>query len=390
MNTELFALLAQVRQFACLITDDCLRVVQVYDPGCLLAGDTSPLVGQMLAELAPELVGSEDMLREILAGRQDQIDIDLVNREDPSSATRYFRLVVKPLRADGSGAPGLICLVEDISEFGAAQQRLMQSRNELLLLEHDLESKNYALDAANSELRRLAQLKTSFVSTAAHELKTPLAIIQGYADTLLEGALGDLADPQREALATLRQSTDRLLGIVNNLLDLARLEAGRMELVMNTLDLGAIVKAAARELRPLFVAAQQQLHVSLGPDLPAVLCDEARAFQILANLLSNASKYTPRGGVIRVCAAVADDPGELVVSVQDNGVGIPLAEQPQLGRLFFRSSTANQVSARGIGMGLHITQSLVQLHGGRFWFESVEGHGSTFNVTFLVASPTEL
>ncbi len=390
MNTELLALLAQVRQFACLITDDCLRVTQVYDPGRVLADEMSPVLGRTLSDLAPELVGSEDALREIAAGRQDQFDFDLVNRDGPTLATGYFRVVVRPLRAVGDFAPGLICLIEDISEFGAAQQRLMQSRNELLLLEQHLENKNRDLAAANRELRRLAEIRTSFVSTAAHELRTPLAIIQGYADTLLEGALGDLAPPQREALTTLRQSTDRLLEIVINLLDLARLEAGRLDLVMNTLDLGAIVQAAVREFRPLFVAARQHLHVSIDPDLPAALCDETRAFQILANLLSNASKYTPDGGVIAVRVAVAEDPGELLVSVRDNGVGIPLAEQPHLGQQFFRASTANRVNAHGIGLGLHITQSLVQLHGGRLWFESVDGQGSTFNVTFLVASPAEL
>lgn len=213
--------------------------------------------------------------------------------------------------------------------------------------------------------------------------------MRGYADMLLDEAFGGLAEAQRHALTTLYQSVDRLLGIVNNLLDMARLEAGRIELVMQPVDLEAMVRAAAKEYRPLFEAAQQRLVVTMSPDLPAALCDETRVFQILGNLLSNASKYTPQGGQVELGVGLIDAPGELVVSVRDNGVGIPLDQQEELGRLFFRARTANLINTQGAGMGLNITRSLVQLHGGRFWFESVEGQGSTFYVTFLMASQPE-
>jgi signal transduction histidine kinase len=221
---------------------------------------------------------------------------------------------------------------------------------------------------------------------AAHELRTPLAIMRGYADMLLEEALGAINSSQRESLLTLRRGADRLLEVVNNLLDLTRLEAGRMELVMQPQDLAALVQAAAREFRPLFETACQRFDVAVAPDLPAVLADETRVFQILSNLLSNASKYTPAGGLIELRACLAESPDELEVFVRDTGVGIPADEQDRLGSLFFRARTANQVDARGVGLGLYITNSLVQLHGGRLWFESQEGVGSTFHATFLLAN----
>ena len=388
-NVELLAMLGQVRPLAWLLTDEALRVAEVYDPGRLIASDLEAASGQPLPDLVPELLGSEASLQAMAAGQPDAIDLDLVNREAGAGQTRYLRIVATSRQVLNSDVAGVICLFEDITEYGEIQQRLMQSRNELLVLRQTLDGRNSELAAANQRLRQVADARSSFVSIAAHELKTPLAVILGYADLLLDEGLGPLAAAQRESLATLRQSAARLLETVSNLLDLARLEAGRLELLMQSLDLAAIVRAAVRELQPLFLSAQQDLRVSIAPELPAALCDEARVFQILSNLLSNASKYTQPGGQIGLSVLAAHDPGELVVAVQDNGVGIPLEEQSQLGRLYFRASTANQTGAHGAGMGLTITQSLVQLHGGRFWFESVPGQGSTFYVTFLVASPTE-
>lgn len=386
MDPEVLAAILEQRQLAYLMTDGQLRVRHIYDPAHLIVAGDESVIGQALVDLAPELIGNEDALKAISAGQQALIRLEMVNRADSAGETRYHRLLVKPRQPGEEQPQGVVYLVEDVTEIGEMQQRLMQRRNELLLLRDALDSKNRELAAANLELRQVADMKSTFVSIAAHELRTPLAIMRGYADMLLQEAFGDLAEGQREALTTLCQSADRLLGIVNNLLDLARLEAGRIELVLHPVDLDALVRATAKEYRPVLEAAQQLLVVTAAPDLPAALCDEARVFQIVGNLLSNASKYTPAGGQVELAVGESDTPGELVVSVRDNGVGIPLDEQERLGTLFFRASTADLVSTHGAGLGLHITRSLVQLHGGRFWFESIAGQGSTFYVTFLIAS----
>jgi signal transduction histidine kinase len=389
IEPEVLSAILDGRRFAYALTDGSLRVRTIKDPAHLVAASQEAAIGQSLLDLAPELVGSEDDLERMSAGEQVHLGMEMVNRVDVAGETRYHRVLVKPRQPDKNHTQGVVYLVQDVTEIGEMQQRLMQSRNELLLLRDALDSKNRELAAANQELRKLADMKSTFVSIAAHELRTPLAIMQGYADMLLHEAFGALTEGQREALTTLCQSVDRLLGIVNNLLDLARLETGRIELVLQTLDLAAVVRAAAKEYRPLFEAAQQRLAVTIPPDLPAALCDEARVFQIVGNLLSNASRYTPKGGQIELGVGVIDAPGELVVWVRDNGVGIPLDEQERLGTLFFRARTADLVDAHGAGLGLHITRALVHLHGGRFWFESVEGQGSTFSVTVLMASQPE-
>lgn len=379
MDSEVVPALVQLRGLAYAITDRALRIVRIHDPGCLVSTPDMQAPGASLYDLAPELVGSEDVVSQLLAGVLERYDLEMVNRGGETEAPRYLHMMVLPRETVELEPPGLLFLVGDMTELGQVQQQLMQSRNELLLTRGELA-------AANQELRKLADMKSVFVSVAAHELRTPLAIISGYIDMLLNGVLGDLAQPQREGLEIVRHSSERLLGIVNNLLDVSRLEAGRVELMLQPLDLSVLVAKAAREFQPLFAAASQQLVVSIQPDLPAALCDETRTFQVLTNLLSNAARYTPAGGRIELSVRMANRTNEALVMVRDTGVGIPLEDQRRLGSLFFRASNANAASAQGTGLGLYITKSLVQMHGGRLWCESVEGQGSTFYVTFLLAS----
>ncbi|MER2597977.1 MAG: HAMP domain-containing sensor histidine kinase [Caldilineales bacterium] len=377
------------RRLAYFITDSTLKIEHVFDPHCLISSAGQAVVGVDLLELAPELIGSESELYHLSHNIASPLRINFLNRSSDDERNLYLCVTVKSRQQVSPDEKGVIYLAKDVTEMGKMQQGLMQSHNNLLLLQETLDNKTRELTASNREMRKLVEMNNSFVSIAAHELRTPLSIIRGYADMLLEEALGELAEPQRDGLTILRQSADRLMEIVTNLLDLARLEAGRIELVMQPLDLGALVQATAKEFRPLFEAAQQQLTVRVAPNLPAALCDETRAFQILGNLLSNASKYTARGGKIELDVRPASTGAELQIAVSDNGIGIPEAEQDRMGHLFFRASTVSQVNAYGVGMGLNITKSLVQLHGGRFWFSSREGHGSTFYVTFLVSNLLE-
>ena len=135
----------------------------------------------------------------------------------------------------------------------------------------------------------------------------------------------------------------------------------------------------------MFAKAELQLNLGVEPDLPLALLDEHRVVQVVGNLLSNARKYTPAGGVVRVTLQRAADTGELLLTVSDNGIGIGPEDHARIGSYLFQAHTANSISAKGIGLGLYITRSLIEQHGGRFWFESSPGQGSAFHVTFLVA-----
>ncbi|UCC62799.1 MAG: HAMP domain-containing histidine kinase [Anaerolineae bacterium] len=204
-------------------------------------------------------------------------------------------------------------------------------------------------------------------------------------EMLLDEDAGPLTDRQREFLEVVGKSGQHLLEVTDNLLDLTRIEAGRLELILQPQDLRALVEAAAAEFEPQLAAKGQRLTLRAPPSLPPALCDETRTAQIVGNLLSNAVKYTPDGGQIAIHATPDDKEGFLRVSVSDNGVGISPEDQPKLFSRFFRARSASRTRASGAGLGLHIARSLAELHGGRIWFESELDRGSTFYVTFPAA-----
>ncbi|GEM_PF-849383 len=235
-----------------------------------------------------------------------------------------------------------------------------------------------------SERKALERMKDEFVSITSHELRTPLTSIKGFVDLLLAGEVGELNDEQREFLGIVKDNTDRLVALISDLLDLSRLESGRMELRCAPLGLAGVVRNVASTLRPQIEAKQQVLALELSDGLPAVLADRDRLTQILTNLLSNAHKYTPRQGRITVSARV--DGEQVRIDVQDTGVGLTADEQARLFTRFFRARNRATRDASGTGLGLVITRSLVELHGGRLTVFSVPGEGSTFSFTLPVAT----
>ena len=248
-----------------------------------------------------------------------------------------------------------------------------------------LARQNLRLAAENAELRRQNDLKSTFVSVAAHELCSPLATIQGYVEMLIDEDGGPLSAVQRRYLSIVQENVERILHTTNSLLDVTRMEAGRVGLVLQPVDLPALVRKVVVEFQPEIASKAQHLTLNEDPDLAPALCDPARAMQIVGNLLSNAVKYTPRDGHICLSVGRAPADGFLQISVADDGVGIGPEDQKEVFRRFFRAASAVELGVSGAGLGLYITRSLVELHGGRIWFESELGKGSTFYVTFLIA-----
>ena len=218
-------------------------------------------------------------------------------------------------------------------------------------------------------------MKTEFVSMVSHELRTPLTSIQGYAELLLEDE--QIAQEHRESLAIVKKNSERLLGLINDLLDVSRMEAGRLDLHRTSLDLAHLILEVADSLRPLIETKRQQLRLDLGEALPAVWADQDRVTQILTNLISNAHKYTLVEGSIMV-AARRDD-GFVRVDVSDTGIGLSPEDQAQLFTKFFRAHDRSPQAGGGTGLGLVITRLLVELHGGRITVSSAPGQGSTFS-----------
>jgi signal transduction histidine kinase len=374
------------RKITYLLTDRNLQVVVAEVSEGIFSGKNGQiLLGSSLVDLVPELIGSEDILADILAGKLPRFELPWVNYEVDEGQMVFVTMVDLPFRDSAGQITGLVHLIQDVTELGTVHRQLTQHRNELRLLQAKLSRQNQDLAAANADLRRLNEIKSNFIAMAAHELNTPLSSIVGYVEMLLDGVYGPLVDKQRKPLTILQRSGRRLGTIINELLDVTRIQAERIELVLRPLDLGALAASVIAELRPQSESEAHHLILNTQSDLPFALIDEHRTSQIVTNLVSNAIKYTPKGGKITVTVSVGYDEGFLQLSVKDNGVGISPDDQAGLFKQFFRAESASRTGASGTGLGLFITRSLVELQGGKIWFESKFNQGSIFYVTFPIA-----
>lgn len=225
--------------------------------------------------------------------------------------------------------------------------------------------------------------KTEFVSTVSHELRTPMTAVKGYVDLLLMGATGDLNSQQQHFLDIIKINTDRLTSLVNDLLDISRIETGKIDLERESLDMVSIIEQAVLTIRPRAEEKGLRVHAVVPPELPQVFGDSDRVVQIITNLVGNAYKYTPTGGVVSVHAYVRD---EMVhVAVADTGIGISSEDQRKIFDRFFRVDDPLVHEESGTGLGLSIAVSLVEMHGGEMTVESEAGEGSIFTFTLPLA-----
>jgi two-component system phosphate regulon sensor histidine kinase PhoR len=230
-----------------------------------------------------------------------------------------------------------------------------------------------------TELRRLEKVRQDFVANVSHELRTPLSSIKGYAETLLDVAVEDKGHA-REFIGIIHQESDRLANLINDLLDLARIESGNMELSKAPFDVLAVAKRAVESMGGQARAKSIKLGITaFSGVLPLAVGDEFGFRQVLTNLLDNALKYTPEGGGVTISVEAAG--GFLQVNVADTGIGISPADIPRIFERFYRVDKARSREAGGTGLGLSIVKHIVQAHGGRVWVESAPGSGSVFSFT---------
>lgn len=229
--------------------------------------------------------------------------------------------------------------------------------------------------------------KREFISTVSHELRTPLTSVKGYVELLMLGTGGPLTEMQRQFLSVIKANADRLNSLVEDLLEISRLENGKVMLQLKPVDLREVIDDIVTSLRTETERKRMRLSIEVDPDLPVIEADPKRVGQILTNLLSNAHKYTREGGQITVRARRS---GEMVqVDVADTGVGIPADELPKMFSRFFRSNNALKDEVGGTGLGLSIARSFVELHGGTIWVVSEEEVGSTFSFTLPIRQPAD-
>ncbi len=227
--------------------------------------------------------------------------------------------------------------------------------------------------------------KSDFVATVSHELRTPMTSVKGYADLLLLGAAGQLSGEQYHFMSIIKSNADRLSDLVNDLLNISRLESGRVELDIKPLRIDSVIEQVVTSLRGKIEEKGLMIVVQTPTDLPVVNADHDRTVQILTNLVSNAYQYTQPGGKITVCAHVVDGP-MVQTDVIDTGVGISPADQLKVFDRFFRSDDTYVQEFAGTGLGLAIVKQLIQMHGGEIWLESEVGVGTTFSFTLPVVA----
>lgn len=233
-----------------------------------------------------------------------------------------------------------------------------------------------AINSMCEKLHELDRLKTDFFASMSHELRTPLTSIKEGTGLLLDGVGGETTEKQRKLLGILAEESNRLISVVNSLLDLSKMEAGMMAYDFEVAHVDPLVKRALAEIAPLVEAKRIRLESDVDATLPLVRLDPERILQVLRNLLGNAVKFTPNGGLVRVAAKPAN--GKLAISVKDSGPGIPAESLISIFEKFNQGNRQTAYARQGTGLGLAIAKTIITSHGGKIWAESEPGDGSTF------------
>lgn len=240
------------------------------------------------------------------------------------------------------------------------------------------------IQASNEQLRQLDNLKNQFLANVSHELRTPLNAIIGFSKVILKGIDGPLTVAQEEDITSIYENGQMLLSLINEILDMAKIEAGRMTITVEEIDAALIARKVLKSVRSLVNEELVSLVADIAPDLPMLEADPVRLRQILNNLLSNAAKFTNEG---HIRLQMRQQDGYLHIAVEDTGIGIHQKDYQKLFRPFEQVENRDARVAGGTGLGLPITKWLVQMHNGRIWLESQLGKGSTFHILLPFTQP---
>ncbi|MEK7440859.1 MAG: ATP-binding protein, partial [Chloroflexota bacterium] len=323
-------------------------------------------------------------LAEVMSSRSARITI--IRHEPPDQVRESFALPF----IFGENLEGVVEVVHTGPAHGINQ-------DDITLFQSLLASTAYALQTARlyeqlsetaERLREVDRLKSQFLANMSHELRTPLNSIIGFSRVIMKGIDGPVTDLQVQDLAAINTSGQHLLGMINDILDLSKIEAGKMELAFEKMDLEEIIKSVMSSIGGLIKDRPIRLVPDIQTDLPPVYVDSIRVRQVLINLFSNAAKFTEQGTItVRAVLQEFDTRSMVKVSVRDTGQGIAQADLSKLFQAFTQVDGSATRRTDGTGLGLAISRNLVELHGGAIWVESVVGEGTTFFFTLPVYQP---
>jgi len=246
-------------------------------------------------------------------------------------------------------------------------------------LERRVLERTHELEKLNEELKKLNKMKSDFISAVSHELRTPLTSIKGYASILMAGKLGDVLPAQKERLEKIDKHSNSLVHLINNLLDIARIESGNVQMDIKETSLKEMLDSVVDIIMPQVKEKNISIKIEskIKPDI--IKADHAQLERALLNLLSNAVKFTPEKGNVKV--EVKEWGDEIQFTVEDTGIGIPKQDIPKVFQEFFRADNALGQKIKGTGLGLSLVKKIVEAHKGRIWFNSELGKGTRFTFT---------
>lgn len=359
------------------------------------------ITGYTTAEIAgpwqqQRLIHPDDAAGVFAAHRQALDKTEEVNLEyriwDKAGTEKWVHQTLSPVLTRNKISV-VVSTLKDISERKLTEreireknERLDAQNEELLSQSTELISQRQELEVKTRQLQDSSQAKSDFLASMSHELRTPLNAIIGFSELMRDGICGEVNDEQRQCAADIMNGGQHLLSLINGVLDMSKIEAGRMEIKPGNTAVGEVISDALTTLSPLFKEKEIQLEEDIPAGLPEVYADAQRFHQVLLNLLGNAIKFTGKGGMIKVGAAYRGDGCQIDVS--DSGVGIRKADQRRIFEPFIQAEAISDAEQRqGTGLGLKLSQQFVELMGGRIWVKSEYGRGSTFSFTLPLAQP---
>ena len=287
---------------------------------------------------------------------------------------------------DGTERGHVMCVLRDVSQRRSAEEKIRVLNQSLERRSSELAAANQELSVRNQEVERANRLKSEFLASMSHELRTPLNTILGFSELLSEETAGALNEKQKRFLTHIQRDAGHLLELINEVLDLSKIEAGRLELHLEKFPLAVAVAEVLTSIRPLAATKGITLDSDIDTQL-ALEADRLRFKEILYNLLSNAIKFTPSGGRVWIESSMVER--SVCIMVGDTGIGIAPEDQQPIFESFRQASATTKGVREGTGLGLAITKRLVEHHGGRIWVESQPGKGSRFFFTLRLSELEE-
>ncbi len=298
------------------------------------------------------------------------------------SGDHIHAMTMEPSGEMGDIVKSFNAMIHDIQ---TSHQRLddYDQKMELKILERtgEMELKTMKLQAAFEKAKESDRLKSEFLANMSHELRTPLNAIIGFSDVLLAGIDGEINDSQRNDIQLINISGNHLLTLINSILDIAKIESGKMEMHYEEIDLVGLIENVYSISRALIKDKELALQVDIVADIPKLVADETKLRQILLNLMSNAIKFTEAGSVV---TKIVMDDGHFLFEVRDTGIGIREEDMDKVFEKFRQIDGSLTREKGGTGLGMALVKELVQIHGGKIWIKSEVGHGTSFFFTLPV------